>query len=316
MTEKKKFLMGESGPSSAGWHKIESGLRCMKEYQYATVRNIQVPAQFEPPYFTIGRMLHAGKARWFARRFKTGTKTMRLIQEAMEAEAENGRLPAKAECLPMASKYMAAYVEHWKSRPLPEPVAAEHLVGPAPVKPGSPVQFHRTARLDDVSYYPEAAGQLCIGETKSTSDSIQACLDQYTLHGQPLLQRLLYKYAPQGEALLGPVAGVVLDVIQKGYGNQASKFGRIFIPVTDHALNWFANNLEAQMRALAMIDWDADAPRNITMCTRMAGRKRVICDYRDLCIHGKSASVKYTFGDGKSLLTHKPTAEKNRMPWE
>lgn len=283
----------------------------MKEHQFSEVRGIRIPAAYEPPYFTIGRMLHAGKARWFARSFKTGTKTLRLIQEAMEAEMEMGKLPARRECIEQASKYMTEYIEYWKNRPLPEPRAAEHLVGPAPVKPGSPVQFHRTARLDDVSYYPEAGGQLCIGETKSTSDSIQACLDQYTLHGQPLLQRLLYKYAPQGEALLGPVAGVVLDVIQKGY-NGPSKFGRIFIPVTDHALTWFANNLEAQMRALAMIDWNADAPRNITMCTRMAGRKRIICEYRDLCIHGRSVSGKYTFADGSSLL--KKESWKGEVP--
>ena len=317
MAKKKEaeVLEGEAGPTEAGWHAIESFLRCPKAWQYENIRGIRIPEQFEQPAFTVGRMMHAGKAKWIANKFKTDEKTVQKVHAAVEGEMELGSLPSKPEALAYGRKYMTEYMAHWGIRPLPKPVATEYKLGPAAFAPDSPFFLYRTARLDDVSHYPEAGGALCIGETKTTSDSIKSCVDQYTLHGQPLLQKLLWKYAPQGEAMHGPVAGVMLDVIKKGYGTDRSQFARVFLPITDRAVEWYQRSFAAQLRAASMVDWNADAPRNINGCTYMAGRARVACKYRDLCLHGRTASVKYTFADGTSLMQWKKPG-REVPPWD
>jgi len=313
---KSGMLMGQGGVTEAGYHSIETFLRCPKEYQFSSTRGIGKPMQYEPSYFTVGRMLHAGKAKWFARGFKTTEKTWQKMKAAMELEAHTGKLPPQRDALRDGLRYMEEYVEHWSKRPLPKPVAAEYKLGPAPFSAGDPFFLFRTARLDDVSYYPEQGGALCIGEMKSTSDSPTAVVDQYDLHGQTMLQFLLWKHAQEGEATHGKVAGTVLDIIKKGYGTQKSTFSRQFIPFSEYALEWFAKTFRANLRAAALTTWDADVPRNITACTRLAGRRRVNCDFKDLCKHGKSASAKFMLKETGSSLMKKEEWKGVCGPWE
>jgi len=313
---KSGMLMGSGGVTEAGYHSIEAFLRCPKEYQFASVRGIGAPQQYEPPYFTVGRMLHAGKAKWFARGFRTTDKTWKAMQRAMELEAHTGKLPPTRDALRDGKRYMQEYVEYWSRRPMPKPLACEYKLGPAPFSAGDPFFLFRTARLDDVSYYPEFGGALCIGEMKSTSDGPAAVVDQYELHGQTMLQFLLWKHAKEGEATHGPVAGTVLDIIKKGYGGQKSSFMRQFIPFSQYALDWFTNTFRANLRAAAMTNWDAEVPRNITACTRMAGRKRVNCEFKELCKHGASASSKFVFKAGGASLRDKKAWQGARAPWE
>ena len=313
---KSGVLVGSGGVTEAGYHSIESFLRCPKLFQFEKVRNIGLPQQYEPPYFTVGRMLHAGKAKWFSRGFRTTDKTWRAIQRAMELEAHTGKLPPKREALRDGLRYMEEYIEHWSKRPLPKPVACEYKLGPAPFSANDPFFLFRTARLDDVSHYPEAGGALAIGEMKSTSGSPGDVVEEYTLHGQTMLQYLLWRHSDNGEAQHGKVAGTVLDIIKKGYGREKSKFSRQFIPFDPYALEWFADTLRANLRAAALVTWDAEVPRNITACTRTAGRKKVVCDYRDLCAHGKSASIKYVQRATGSGLMHKEEWKGVKGPWE
>lgn len=311
-----EVIVGESGPSQAGWHSVQDFLTCMKEGQLRHVRGIRKPLANNPDYFSIGSALHAGRARWFTLKFATDEKAWVSIQDAVRKELEAQKLPTSLKAEQDAMKYLQEYVDHWSKRPKPTPIATEYLIGPAPVQPNDPFFFYRTAKLDDISKYPEAGGALCIGETKSTSTTVNDCINQYTLHGQTLLQLVLWKSAPQGEATFGPVQGIMLDIIKKGYGNERSGFARQFLPITDISLAWYRKSMAGYLRAISQIDWNADAPRNITACTRLVGRARVACEFRELCQHGRSASIKYVLRDGESLLTWKPTDERKVPPWE
>lgn len=308
-------ILGESGPTQAGWHSIEAFLRCPKEFQFATVRGIRQPQTMTPEPLAVGALFHAGRARWFSLRFASDEKAWASITAAVQEEAANMRLPTSLAAEQRAMNLLNQYVDHYSKRVRPTPVAAEYLVGPASVDGTDPFAM-RTARLDDVSKYPEAGNKLCIGESKTTSTSVADTVNQYTLHGQPLLQILLWKHAPQGEAMHGPVAGVVLDVVVKPYGkNKKATFGRQFVPVSEHALAWYAQSLRGYLRAAAGVDWNAAAPRNVSACTRLIGRGRFACPFRDLCTHGRSAAAQYVLADGSALHQWKPSEGKEVAPW-
>lgn len=305
------------GRSTAGWHSIEALLRCPKEYQLREIRQIREPAAATPDHFAVGTGFHAGRARWFTLHFATNAKAMKSIEEAVVAEFEMAKLPVGKRALGATMDLLNQYIEHWSGRPRPTPKAAEYLIGPAPLKDGDPFMLHRTARIDDASEYPESGGKLCIGEAKTTSVSIADTVNQYQLHGQPLLQLVLWKMAPQGEAKLGPAAGIMLDIVKKPYSGEKAQFGRVFVPVSPFALNWYVENMRHYLRQAAQIDWDTEVPRNITACTRTIGRMRAPCEFRDLCAHGRAASLKYVMGkEAKSLLDYKPTGGRGKMPWE
>lgn len=310
-----EVLLGEGGPTEAGYHSIESMLQCPKKYQLQHVRGIRQPQHVESEAFAVGILYHAARAHWFALRFATDAKAWASIKETMRKAAMENKLPVTLKAEQRAFILIEQYAAFWLKRPRPTPVAAEYLLGPATILPNDPFSF-RTARLDDVSRYPEANGQLCIGESKTTSTSIDDTVNQYELHGQTMLQYVLWKMAPQGEAMHGPVAGIILDVAKKPYGNDKAKFGRTFIQITDHQIAWFVKSLGGYLRAAAGIDWDADAPRNVSACTYLAGRARVACQFRDLCRFGKSASIKYVLRDGNSLKSFKPSPGKTVMPWD
>ncbi len=311
-----KVILGKGGASEAGWHGIEKILLCEKEFQFNVVRGIHKPIEYTPDYFAVGSIFHAGRARWFSLKFETSSKAWKKIKQACEEEADVQQLPVTFKATKQALGYLTEYIEHYRVRPKPRPIAAEYLLGPAKFKPSDPFYMFRTAKLDDVSYYDEAGGKLCIGESKTTGAGIADCVNQYTLHGQPVLQYMLWKAAPQGEATYGPVAGTILDITKKGYGGKKCDFARVFIPFEERVLEWFHSSLAKKLQRAAEIGWDTTTDRNIAACTRMGGRGRVACSYRDLCMYGRAATIKYVMADGSSLAKWKPTEERKVAPWK
>jgi hypothetical protein len=313
-----KVQVGVGGASSAGWHKAEKAFYCSKEYQLSVVRGLHSPVDQTPDYFAIGSLFTAMRARWFARGFRDTTKTWKALQKAMEDEILLQKEPVSFNARRMATTYMREYMNHWKVRPHPTPIACEHLLGPVALGLGDSKFIARTAKLDDISRYPEAAGQLCIGEAKTTSGTVQDVINQYQVHGQTMLQYLTWKLAPQGEALHGPVAGTILDIIVKGYGGKPSKFARHFIPFEPRAIAWFKEALRYRLKEAEKIDWNTEGPwmRNPAMCTRAGTRGRVPCEFRDLCQFGPAAAGKYVLADGKPLSSFKPDKERKSLPWE
>lgn len=310
-----EVIVGPSGATEAGAHSVMDGIGCQQEYQFRHIRHIREPQRVTPDHFAVGSQLHAGKARWFSTGFGTDAKSWASIQMAMRQEMDNEKLPVSQCALQMGERYMKEYIAYWGERPKPTPIACEYKLGPTPLEPGDPFFTWRTARLDDVSKYPEALNKLCIGETKTTSDSINGVINKYTLHPQILLQMVLWKNDPNGEAKFGPILGVMLDIIKKGYGEEKSKLARHFIPVPQHAMTWFPRTLKAHLRILAQIEWDSDVIRNPTRCTRQEGRALIACEFRDLCLSGKNAASKYVLGKGESLLSWRPSLGKTRPPW-
>lgn len=314
-TKQPKVILGKGGVTSAGWHSVADAFRCLKAYQLAKVRGVRVPSAQTPDHFAVGQLFHAGRARWFAHRFKRDDKTWASVQGAVEGAAVEAELPVSQQAVQNALSYLTQYMDHYSVRPLPNPVAAEYLLGPSPLVNGDPVSLHRTARLDDASYYMEAGGKLCVGESKTTSTSIDDTVKQYELHGQTLLQLALWKMDPKGEAMHGPAAGIMLDVTVKGYKGTRCKFGRVFLPISDHALSWYVAALRQKLQQVAAINWDTRVPHNPAGCTYMAGRSRVDCTFKDLCRHGRSATGQYVLAGGTSMLDKKAWKGET-PPWE
>lgn len=304
------------GATEKGWHAIESYLRCPKEFQYNKLRGVTKPMTQTPDYFAVGTLMHVAKAHWFKNNFRTDPEWRSSLIKVVAIAASQNKLPVTLKAEQAALKYMEEYVDHYAPRPRPKVIEAEHLLGPVSIAEDNPLYAFRTARLDDVSVYPEAGDALCIGETKTTSGSVSDCIKQYEMHGQLMLQMLLWKAAPQGEAKYGPVLGVMLDVIQKGYGGKPCHFARALIPITDRQLEWFQANLLVSLKAAYKMTWDSDARRNVQACTRLSGRARVPCDYQALCQHGRSASTNYLLANGESLLTWRPSEGRQVGPWE
>ena len=286
------IIEGESGATEAGWSRIQDYLRCPKAYQFKEVRKLHRPVSMQLDHFSVGTLVHAGVAKWFVAGMpdpERQPKRYAKVLAAMEKEAMASKDAMTPKAMQDACRYVLEYAQHWKMRPKPTVVATEYKLGPAPLWPGEPEHSWRTARLDDVSKYAEAGGQLCIGERKTTSASVADTIKQYQLHGQIIMQTLLWDSSKQGAAMHGPIAGVVLDVIQKGY-NTASKFGRVFLPVSAHQKKWFAESMKEPLLKAAMMQPDSfNIERRVTGCTFMAGRGRVDCDFKELCATGKSA---------------------------
>ncbi len=312
-----KVLEGVGGPSEFGFHMIQSISMCHKEYQLSHERQIHVPTEYNPDHFSVGSIFHAGRARWFGRKFGTGARDWRSIRDACGEETERQRLPVTFKAERIALVYLQEYISHYSLLLKPKPIATEYLLGPAPLKPDDPFYMFRTAKLDDVSHYAEAGGALCIGESKTTGAGIQDCINQYTLHGQPLLQYVLWQAAEQGLATWGPVAGTILDITKKGYGGRPSTFARHFIPFEPRVLKWFTKSMRGFLSDANKIDWNSYARRNFSSCTRMGGRGRVACTYRDLCMFGKAAASKYRYGEtGERLTSFTATKKQWANPWD
>ncbi len=301
------------GATAEGYHHIEPYLRCEQEFLLARVRKVSAPQTLTPQPLAVGLGFHAGRDVWFSSGFKSDTGTWRKVQKAIRAELEAQPLPATAEAEQMTLKLLQEYIQHWGMQPLPKVVGTEYMLGPAAL--GTGITFKRTARLDDVSTYP--GGGLWIGEVKTGSSSIGDIHRHYLLHGQPLLQALLWKRSVQGETLHGRVRGVMLDVVKKGYGNKPSEFARIAIDISDWSLEWFERDLVQKLARASMMSWSSRAERNTTACVRVvSGKVGVDCPYKDLCKYGRSAANKYVLDDGKSMTDSRNWADPNVAPWE
>ncbi len=305
-------IFNDGGPSGAGYSEISTYLRCPKEYQLQQIRGLVKPRVEEPEHFVIGSMCHAGRQRWLARNCFVDTETWDLIRADVKKVGEEANLPVGANVEDTALRYITEYVEHYSMRPKPRCIAVEHLLGPTTLFDDEPPEYARTARLDDISEYPEAGMRLCIGELKTTGATIADCISEYTLHGQPMLQKILWDRAPQGAAVWGGVNCVMLDVLVKGRQGKRCEFARVPLDITEHALSWYRRDLHAAVKASREVKFDSQVERRVTSCTRVAGGRRVACQFRDLCQHGKAASLEFRMKDGSMLTDHQGEA----MPWE
>lgn len=312
-------LVGTGGPTEKGYHQFERWLRCAKEDQLSRVRRIVRPAEQTSDALAIGSFFHAGRAMWFRLGQKTDGKTWQKITEHIAKEADNLKRPNTGKALATATGYVKEYCNFWALRPSSRPTikAIEYKLGPGLFAPteSEDVNEMRTARLDDLGLYQEAGGKLVIGECKTTSGSINDVVSEYTLHGQIMLQQLLYKHTPQGQAKFGPISGTVLDICVKGYGGKRCQFAREFIPLRPVALQWFQRDLLVFLSRFSKTTWNTQTERRTTSCTRRYGRMLKACDYRELCMHGRSATGGYRFEDGRSLLTWKPEEGMQVHPW-
>jgi hypothetical protein len=215
---------------------------------------------------------------------------------------------------------MTQYIAFWKNQPKPTCIGTEYGIGPVTVLDG--LSFTRTARLDDLSRYPEGGSELWIGEAKTTSGTISQLIDEYELAGQTMLQDLLYSRAAQGKAMHGPVAGIMLDVIGKPgkyRGKDQLDFQRYPIRITDFQREWFARTMMKHLSEATEMKkqgWDFPAERNPTACLRQVSGAWVIkCQFYDLCKNGRASTGAYQLPGGKSLLDHEPRDGARNMPW-
>ncbi len=308
-----------SGPSPHGWHKLVPVLECEKKFQLENVRGLHIPVDQTPSHFALGLLFHAYRARWFTLRFKTDKESWESCIAAGQEAMEEAPAPMNPEDERLALDIFAAYIEHYSKLPLPEPVAAEYLVGPSKLDSSDSDGCVFTARLDDVSQYPEAGMALCVGESKTASDTAGA-INEYTLHGQPMLQLALWKIAEQGASQHGMASGVMMDIVRKPQ-RRAGKytkpaFMRQFLPVNERALNWYVQMIRAAKKRSLEIKWDSEVPRNIVNCTRMHGRMRVPCQFRELCMHGRSAAGQFVMKNGERALDWYPQPEMETAPWD
>lgn len=298
-------IWNEGGPSGLGWSEIAPFFRCPKEYEFARIKEIVVPTSATPDYFYVGSAFHAGRAAWLSRKCDMGSETDAFIESEIQrirAEYEAKLMPVNDKAVVDVRRYLTEYRDHYSMQPAPKTVAVEHLLGPV----GFGGQ-DRTARLDDISYYHENGGTLCIGECKTGSGTIAQTVNEYALHGQPLLQWLLWKKSPQGEAQYGPIRAIVLDVIQKGYGGKKCNFGRVVITPEPFALKWFESSLANTLQQAYLIKSQGfPAQRCITSCAKprlgIGGVQLSACPYRNLCTFGEGAAGEYTRKDGSPLL--------------
>lgn len=304
-----EVLIGDSGPTSDGSTKTGTAARCFKKFQFQYVRQIYVPRAENPKYFSIGSIYGACRAAWFGCKFDTSKKAWVIIKRAAQAEAERNKLPIRPEDEAYAVALFEQYVEHWRTRPLPRPIATELKVGPHP-------KLLLTGSLDDLSHYKaEAADALCIGECKTTSGDIATAIKEYEFHTQTLQYQALYLLDQHGAKQFGEVAGTVLDITKKPEGKKKAAFHREFIEIRRPAVIEFIKSSRVLMEYANKIGWDSNVVRSY-QCTYQAGRARVDCEYKPLCMRGKSAAARYVLANGKSLFTHKPSKGQEKMPWE
>jgi hypothetical protein len=311
-----EVLEGVSGPTSAGSSNTSLIFRCPKYYQYQIVRKISVPAARNPPQFTVGNVFGAMRQKWFARKFDTSAKTMRKCFDAATEEAEKAKLPCKPEDVAFGRLLFDQYVQHYSIRPKPRPLAVEYEMT---AELGGAFESMRTAKPDDIGYYPEAGGALVMADAKTTSLDPGTLVREYELHVQPLQYFAVYRLAENGEAKWGPLKGLILDIVKKpdfkGGKDKKAKFYRPFIEYRQETVDEFVRSVTGYLTAASKIDWDS-APRRTYQCVKQYGRMLVDCPYKNLCRFGKSAAGGYVMENGRRLMTHKPEAGKESMPWE
>lgn len=283
-----------SGPSSAGFHKIIDFMRCPQEHKFKHVMGLKKRDSEPSSALLIGVLAHVGRAYWFASQFKA---PIEQCQGAISQHVQQYGLYNATDAEREAQRLIAAYIEHWRSKPLPLCRAVEYDIAPTNMKPGDPLELYRTARFDDLSIYPDALNKLCIGDLKTTSDSISGCVNEYRQNGQFILYNILYKMAKEGQALFGPSAGMMIDVLTK---DKVPKFHRELIIVTSFQEHWFIRSMQGWLKAAQQVTPYTEVPRNVSQCCRSVSRKGTyMCDYHQLCHFGASAVGQYVDKDGK-----------------
>lgn len=309
-------LMGNNGPTAAGSSNTKEFLRCPKSWQYQYIRGLRVPQQQTPSHFARGTVFGAIRAAWFGLKFRSDAKAWKLLRRAAQKAVEEEALPIEERDEAFSLSMFKDYMEFWLKRPRPRPIATEFELGPVALSPTDPKNLFRTGKLDDLSYYPEAGGALCLGECKTTSGDIGTLIKEYELHIQPLQYLALYYADPRGAKKYGPVNGIVLDVTCKpNERRKKASFHRVCIEIRQDTVKDFIESIHGYMNAMKRISWDSYVPRTY-QCTYMAGRARVDCQWKDLCRFGRSAASRYVMVGGKSLMKYKPEPGAEKMPWE
>lgn len=300
------------GASVAGWHAIESAFRCEQEWVFRQ-RGVHALVKGDPSAMHIGILVHAGRAEWFLRGFKSFP-----LAPVFEKAAHEDKLTLTDAVKENATVLVDAYLNHWSKRPLPKPVAVEKTFSARLFDAAGKLGIFgkRTARLDDVSVYPEAMNRLCLGELKTTSGTVAQLVEEYELHGQLGMQHAVFKKSLEGAVKLGEPWGHMLDVVIKKWAKGGGRIvgaecQRVPMPMPDWYANYFAENLRRLCSMLAVQDIQAPAIRRLTSCSRPRrdeyGVHHYACEYRKLCRHGKTAGGEYVMG-AKSLHNAPPWA--------
>lgn len=283
----------KEGPSVAGFHKIIDFMRCPQEHKFKHVMGLKKRDSEPSSALLIGVLCHVGRAWWFASQFKA---SIEACQQAITDHVATYGIANANDAEREAKRLVAAYIEHWRSKPLPLCRAVEYEVGPCPMKPGDPLELFRTARYDDISIYPDALNKLCIGDLKTTSDSISGCVNEYRQNGQFILYQILYKMAKEGQAVFGPSSGMMIDVMTK---DAIPKFHRELIVITPFQEHWFIRSMQGWLKAAQQVTQYTEVPRNVSQCCRSVSRKgSFLCDYHQLCHFGSSAVGQYVDKEG------------------
>lgn len=289
---------GEGGPSPNGYHSYASYLKCPRKHSLEKLKVHKTAGVVVPAYFTEGTLAHAGRATFLARGsiFNEAVASDVYAAMAQAEQAEKAKVEAKnqridEEALPKARQYITEYMDYYRVRARPSILATEQLVEHDVLIPKVGSYEPMSARLDDVGFYHEAGGRLCIGECKTTSGRINDVVAEYTLHPQILTQQWLYNNSPLAEAY-GPIQGTMLDIIKKGYKDKPCEFHRHYLPYN-------AALAKKAVTTLAVWKFSASAMGNYIgtpnygSCTVRKADRTYACEYRDLCLMGKDARLDY-----------------------
>jgi hypothetical protein len=304
-----KLLKLELESTAKGWSNIEPGAaHCWKEYQFARVRRMLLRGEEVPMHFAVGLYMHAARAQWLNDKYSGDLwkKQIRAFRDAWDAKYPRRPMPQRA--LGIAEKTFEGYVKHWKLLPKPEVLAVEYELEPRGLTKEAPEWAWRGARLDSVERW---RGNIYIGECKSTSESANAVMDNYALHGQPLLYMALW--SKKEVERFGPLKGLLYDVVKKATDTDAARcYPRAVLAVdaVQHALSWFRKDFTTWVMQSSLIDWNASPERRLN-CTRPYGP----CSYRDICTKGRDGALGYEFEDGTPVIKWKPEPGKEVPPW-
>lgn len=302
-----------TGASPRGWHAIESMFHCGKKFELEHYWKVRRPITMTPDALGVGGLFHQGRAHWFHHGFPTGADYWETMKAFVEEAALLYALPVKDDTIHRTLNYLDQYATYWSARVKPR---VKHVEYPLKASILPPEFDDRTARIDDVSEYPDSNWKLAIGECKTASTDVNRVISEYTLHGQPVKQVILWEAAENGERQYGPVEYVLLDIIIKGYGKEKCQFARSAVRVYDHTKNWFLPMLAHKVTEAQRIMDGNPGERNITSCTRAIGKMLVPCTFRDLCQRGKSATPAYVDATGTALSSPKYTKMDGRKPWD
>lgn len=288
------------GPSIAGFHKVVTIQRCETEYRLAEVIGAKPKDPKANMAFDIGGLTHHGRGTWFSTQCTMHVDDVcQEISNFVKASGDPIKLQAERE----AQRLMTAYIKHWRLYPTPNVLAVEYPIGPAPMKKNDPFFLYRTGRLDDVSIWPDSQGLACIGDLKTTSDTISGTINEYKQSGQFMTYAILWKMAKEGQLKFGPTPGVMIDILTK---EENPKFHRELIVVTEHQQRWWYENMSHLLRRAAQITESTPTSRNTTQCARSISRRgSYLCTYHNLCKFGASAAGQFVMPDG-NLLSERP----------